>query len=572
MLATQIKVRGAVIVTRVSTGEQVKNGTSLESQLETCRAKAASLEIPIVAEYEDAGLSGSLLLTREGMQSAIADITAGRASMLICANISRYSRDVEHQQSIRKEVRAAGGSVVFCDMDFADTPEGDLQFSIMGGFAQYERKVIRERMMRGRRKRAEEGQQPARSRPPYGYHIVTHADITRATYEPEMVGRYVLREDTSRVARRIFESYALGGLSLSRICAELNSEGVHSPGSGIAWHVPTLRLLLNNPVYKGEPRSGRIRHRIDETRLAQRHRLTGDPIKSVEVRYLAPESEWLTLEAPALVSEELWQSVQDRIERMKDAHRGSNKQLRMLSGLTYCPECGCRTKIRYQSANDKRYEYLRCGAYDNARSRPERPCNGTVYPLRSVEDAVKQAISEAIAHPEAISAALNAYQETRKPGGDAREEMRSLDRALEQLRSNEAAAVQGQIAGIRAGASPDAYSAVFADIAVQRKDLENRRGELSRQIARAQGEQSEPSTASVAEISLVDTLDVLNSEVIAGAEKHDLVMHVVERVICRKGGAEIVFVPGLFGENEPGSGNGGKSIVHTTCIGIKTQR
>ena len=30
-------VRGAVIVTRVSTGKQVKQGTSLESQLELCR-------------------------------------------------------------------------------------------------------------------------------------------------------------------------------------------------------------------------------------------------------------------------------------------------------------------------------------------------------------------------------------------------------------------------------------------------------------------------------------------------------------------------------------------------------
>ena len=33
------KANGAVIVTRVSTGEQAKHGTSLESQLEMCRAK-----------------------------------------------------------------------------------------------------------------------------------------------------------------------------------------------------------------------------------------------------------------------------------------------------------------------------------------------------------------------------------------------------------------------------------------------------------------------------------------------------------------------------------------------------
>lgn len=63
-----------MIVTRVSTSEQVKHGTSLESQAEMCRAKALSLSLPIVAEYEDAGISGGFLLLREGMQKTLADI------------------------------------------------------------------------------------------------------------------------------------------------------------------------------------------------------------------------------------------------------------------------------------------------------------------------------------------------------------------------------------------------------------------------------------------------------------------------------------------------------------------
>src|SRR3569833_285283 len=270
------KTRGAVIVTRVSTGEQAKNGSSLESQREACRSKAVALGLRIVAEYEAAGISGGLLITREGMQSALSEIKDGRADTLICANISRYSRDVQHQQKSRKDVRQAGGTVVFCDMDFADTPEGDLAFSIMGGFAEYERKVIRARMMRGKRKCAESGQQTARSRPPYGYRIVTHADITRGEFQPDMLGRYVLRDDTAPVARRIFEWYAAGTHSFGQICNELNRSGVPSPGNGRSWHDPTIRVILCNPVYKGEPLSGRIRRYVDESRLQQRHRLTGE--------------------------------------------------------------------------------------------------------------------------------------------------------------------------------------------------------------------------------------------------------------------------------------------------------
>ena len=53
------KLVGAAIVTRVSTGEQVKHGTSLKRQLEMCRAKAHELGLPEVAEHSEAGAFGS---------------------------------------------------------------------------------------------------------------------------------------------------------------------------------------------------------------------------------------------------------------------------------------------------------------------------------------------------------------------------------------------------------------------------------------------------------------------------------------------------------------------------------
>ena len=124
---------------------------------------------------------------------------------------------MEHQQAIKKAVKAAGGRIVFCDMDFDDTPEGDLAFGIMGGFAQYERAVIKDRTMKGKRKRAEEGQQPQRSTPAYGYHIVTNAQVECGLYPPEMRGRYVVIEEEAAVVRELFAAYAAGGVG----CAPL---------------------------------------------------------------------------------------------------------------------------------------------------------------------------------------------------------------------------------------------------------------------------------------------------------------------------------------------------------------
>ena len=147
-----------MIYTRVSTGEQDKHGTSPETQRDACRAKALALGLPIVAEYHDGGISGGFLLTRPGVQAAIADIQAGRADTLICPNISRYSRDVEHQQAIKKAVRAAGGRLVFCDMDFDDTPEGDLSIRHHG-------RLRRVRAKRHQRPDHERQAQTGRGRP-----------------------------------------------------------------------------------------------------------------------------------------------------------------------------------------------------------------------------------------------------------------------------------------------------------------------------------------------------------------------------------------------------------------------
>ena len=78
-----------------------------------------------------------------------------------------------------------------------------------------------------------------------------------------------------------------------------------------------------------------------------------------------------------------------------------------------------------------------------------------------------------------VREALAAYATPEAPhaGPDAlRRELRDLDAALTELNAQETASIQAQIAGIRAGASPDAYAAVFADLAARRKDLEDRRG------------------------------------------------------------------------------------------------
>ena len=571
-------VRGAVLVTRVSTGEQVRHGTSLAAQRELCQAKAEALGLPVVAEYEDAGISGGLLLMRAGMQAAIADIRAGRASHLVCATLDRFSRTVEHQHAIKREIEQAGGAVVFCDMDFDDTPEGDLNFAIQGGFKQYERQAIRARTMRGKRKRAESGQQPQRSRPAYGYHIITNAQVECGLYPPEMRGRYLISEEKAVVARRIFAYYHDGDGGLSKLALALNRDDVPTPGGGRSWREATLRVILMNPVYKGQPVSGRQKCSVDEGRLGEFHKLTGRPITRPEVRRLTDEADRVRLSAPPLVSAEVWDAVQERLARSRDEASGSPRQVRMLSGRTVCPHCGGKTGIKYQNANGKKYRYFLCAAQKDARYQfGDRPCRGDLYPADVVEQAVLDALREAWQAPEAVAAALAAFSEPEPgPAGAAKDQLAEIAASIEALKAEQGAVVRAQIAGIQAGASPDAYADAFAGIVARRSELEARRRRLlSEALPRKPKREPSPAQAQGAvSRAMAAAWRVLTSDEVPGVEKRDLLATIVEKVVCHKEGADVVFLPGVFGPLGEENGSQSTTIpsLYTTCIGISTQR
>jgi hypothetical protein len=130
---------------------------------------------------------------------------------------------------------------------------------------------------------------------------------------------------------------------------------------------------------------------------------------------------------------------------------------------------------------------------------------------------------------------------------EPRKEIEVLDRALKELSEQEAATLSSQIQGVRAGADTSVYLTILADISARRKDLEDRRGQLSRALAETKREPREGRAVRVSADRLIRGVhDALTADVITGAEKRDLIWRVVDRVICHEDGPEVEFVPGLF--------------------------
>lgn len=106
-----------------------------------------------------------------------------------------------------------------------------------------------------------------------------------------------------------------------------------------------------------------------------------------------------------------------------------------------------------------------------------------------------------------------------------------LDKTLTQLKVEEAAAIQAQIAGIMQALSPEAYAgSVIGSVCRRRRDR---------------------------------------------IRKRLLLGTIVEKVVPHKEGADVFFAPGVFQEaegKEKSVSEESLHIFHTTCIGMSTHK
>jgi hypothetical protein len=421
--------------------------------------------------------------------------------------------------------------------------------------------------MLGKVTRAVSGIQTARALAPYGYHVPTKADVMRGDFPLEALGRYVVRDDQAAVVRRIFACYASGTHSMHRLCLELNAEAVPTPRGASAWRPATIKAILANPVHKGQPAYGKVQHRKEEGRLSEISPLTGLPFRCPIVRSPNDPADWQTLSAPALVSVETWNQAQARTVLNRSQKGGQPARVRLLAGRLVCPRCG--GGMRFILTKKEAWDCYECQRHVEAlRAGLPSDCEGTSYHRLMLEGAALLSLMDIAERSASVKAQLARYrEEERHQAGaktgvgsrdEARQEMAALDQALADLAGEEAAAVQAQIAGIRAGASPDAYAAVFGELAARRKDMEDRRGVLRRALDMAGagkgGARPSAPSDSISEEALrlqglADLRRVLDSPDVPTARKRDLLGTVIEKVIPRKDGAEIVYLPGLLDDD-----------------------
>ena len=294
--------------------------------------------------YADPDFTGTTD-NRPDFQRMLADAEKHKFDFIVVKSISRFARNtllsiktIRHLQDI--------GIYIYFEKEKIDTskPYSEMMLTIMSAFAQEESRNISERIKRGLRLHAING------------------DISWSTiYGYEKVGDtpFVIVESEAEVVRRIFHEYEKG-ISAKALCDKLNLEGVKSP-QGSKWTTPRLLYTLSNERYAGDV--------VTNKRYVKNH-LTHQLVTN------KGEVEQITLRDhhEGIVSHELF----DRVQMIKS----------MKSNGTYpfgdtliCPHCG--GKLTYES------DFL-------GPKRPVWKCTADAFylPTKNVEESVLMAYAK----------------------------------------------------------------------------------------------------------------------------------------------------------------------------------
>jgi len=459
------------IYARMSTDKQ--SADSPADQIARCRTFAASRGWTVVPELvvEDAGVSGASRHNRPKLLELMARIPEW--DVLLCWEFSRLARDSEDLGWIRNRLRAAKKTAheVTTGLDIFNVGS-----KVMGILNEEYLVKLRADTHRGLQGRAERGL--AAGGTPYGYRteevpsgkVDAHGRSIPAGY------RIVIHEEEAPVVRRIFELY-LSGDGFRTIAHRLNRENVPSPRPrgakrrGASWSLSAVRVILTNPLYKGEQVWNRSEWIKDHERGKRR-------------RFERPESDWIRREAPelAIVDRATWDAVRAAMERKRrgyewrphgglvTTHRGAGHPgpaRHVLSGLLECGVC----HGGFHAAN-------RAGCYACGWRRDRGPevCSNALRLARvELEARVLGACRERILTPEGLLYAVD------RAVAIVRERRRGLDPSAIKARLEE---IERELANLRRFAAKTGRIDEAADLHGE-LDAERRRlhAQLERQPA-----------------------------------------------------------------------------------------
>ncbi len=154
MTYSQLKTRRVAIYARVSTAKQ-----TVENQLQELRVVAERNGWHVIAELSDSGISGSKGRDqRPAFDELLKRATRRDFDLIMVWAIDRLGRSIQHLVSFMNDIQSLNVDLYVHQQAIdTTTPSGRMTFSIFSALGEYERELMRERIMAGQRRARSQG-------------------------------------------------------------------------------------------------------------------------------------------------------------------------------------------------------------------------------------------------------------------------------------------------------------------------------------------------------------------------------------------------------------------------------
>ena len=390
----------AAIYARVSSDQQARAET-IASQIEALkeRMEKEGLKLEQEFSYIDDGYTGATFI-RPALERLRDAAAAGAIDRVYVHSPDRLARKYAYQVLLVDELERCGVEVVFLNRQLGQSPEDDLLLQVQGMIAEYERAKILERSRRGKLHAARRGLVNVLSGAPYGYrYVCCQKGAGQASYE-------IILEQ-ARVVYQIFEWVGRDRLSIGEVCRRLREKGIPTQTGKSYWDRTTVWGVLRNPAYKGMAAYGKTHTGPMKPRLRTQR---GDPDQPRRAHSTSsvPTDQWHYIPVPAIVSEALFNAVQEQLVENKKRSRQSKRGARyLLQGLLVCKKCGYAyygkpISPSSRKGHNRSYAYYRCVGSDAYRFGGQRICDNKQVRTDLLEQAVWKDVCSLMSNPQRI--------------------------------------------------------------------------------------------------------------------------------------------------------------------------
>lgn len=383
----------AALYLRVSTSRQAESDLSIPDQRRQAQGFCAARGWGVVAEFVDAGLSGTDE-RRPELLRLLDTASAGDApfDVVVVHSFSRFARDHFALEYHVRLLRKHGIRLVSLTQDLGDDPMSVMVRQVFALFDEYQSKENGKHVLRAMQENARQGFWNG-AKPPYGYKVVAAGQRGAKTKK-----KLAIDAVEAELVRRMFRLFlegdgTTGPMGVKAIADWLNRNGYRTR-NGARWGIGPLHAILTRQTYKGLHRFNR---KVWKTREAK------------------PESEIINIEVPAIIEPSVFDTVQSRLKARNPKVTPPRVVTGpiLLTGLASCASCGGGMTLR--TGKSGRYRYYVCAT---CAQKGKSACKGRSIPMDKLDKLVSDRLADQLLTPERLTTLLSGLM-TRQTARDA---------------------------------------------------------------------------------------------------------------------------------------------------------